>query len=70
MGQGNDLGTELRRLWLLVHNTSIWIRGMVVPTSCHRRNNGRGMGVAPSVVCSAPGQCWLGLVQIFLKAPR
>lgn len=34
----------------------------LVPTSCHRRNSGRGMGVAPRVLCSAPGQCWLGLV--------
>lgn len=34
----------------------------LVPTCCHRRTSHRGMGVAPSILCSLPGSCRLGLV--------
>lgn len=43
-GEGKDLGTELRRLWLLVRDTSVWVWGTAGPDTLPPQDEPQGHG--------------------------
>lgn len=63
MGEDSDLGTERRRLWLLVHNTSIWIGGVAGPNKLppQEQRQGHGSRSQGPLLCARAVLAWPGI---------